>query len=386
MNRMQIKNDKIILPNGIWSGCVTIKDGRIAALSDTPSAGECIDATGLYVAAGFIDMHVHGGGGHDFMDGCPEAFRQAALAHLRHGTTTLVPTSLACEMNELYRFIDNFHTARKNLPFGPCLWGVHLEGPYLSATQAGAQDPRYIKNPDPDEYKSIIEYARGAVVRWSVAPELPGASAMGDYLHERGIIPAIAHSDAEYDDILAARTHHYRLITHLYSGMSSIVRKNGYRRLGVTESAYLLDDLDVEIIADGHHLPAALLQLIVKGIGVSRMALVTDAMRAAACVDGEYTLGSLRNGRRVIAEGGVAKLPDRSAFAGSVATADTLVRVMRKQAGVSVEDAVRMVTANPARMMNIPEKGRIAVGMDADLVLFDDEINISTVIAGGYVH
>ena len=388
MNELIIKSDAIILPSGLWSGYITAKNGKITAITKEPPSvqGEFIDATGLFVSPGFVDIHTHGGGGYDFMDGDALCIKEAAMAHMRHGTTTIVPTSLASDIEDIYRFLDNFHSAKRDLADGPCLLGVHLEGPYFSKAQAGAQDPRYIKDPATDEYKSIVEYGKGAIVRWSAAPELHGAFEMGDFLKSKGILPSIAHSDAEYSEIQEARNHYYSLVTHLYSGMSSIVRRGGYRHLGVVESAYIIEDLDVEVIADGHHLPIELLGMIYKFKGPDRIALVTDSMRAAGMPPGEYILGSMKTGQKIIVEDGVAKLPDKSAFAGSIATADRLVRVIHKQAGVDLVQTVRMMTATPSRILGINNrKGSIAVHMDCDLVLFNDNIEVSAVITQGTV-
>ena len=387
MSRLTVKSDAIILPSGLYDGYIVAEKGKISAITkELPATkGEYLDATGYYVSPGFIDMHTHGGGGHDFMDGDVNCITEAAMAHMRHGTTTIVPSSVACGLDELCTFLDNFVEAQQVLKDGPCLWGVHLEGPYFNKAQAGAQDPRYIKNPLPSEYESIVTHGKGTIIRWSIAPELDGALEMGDYLAARGILPSIGHSDAEYAEVLAARNHHYTLVTHLYSGMSTIVRKGGYRKLGVIESAYLIDDMDVEIIADGHHLPAELLQFIYKFKGADRIALITDSMRAAGMPDGESILGSLKNGQKVIVEDGVAKLMDRSAFAGSVATADRLVRVMHKQAGVDIVNAIKMLTSTPARILGAKQKGAIATHKDCDLVVFDSDINIKAVITGGKI-
>ena len=383
---LAVKSDRIILPSGLWSGYILAEDGRITALEKEPASlkGEMIDATGVYVSPGFIDLHTHGGGGHDFMDGDVRCITEAALTHMRHGTTTLYPTTVAGETEELYRFLRHFQEAKRNLSDGPCLGGVHLEGPYFNQVQAGAQDPRYIKDPDPIEYGKIIESGQGVIARWSIAPELPGALEMGDYLAKRGILPSIGHSDAKYNIMMKAFEHHYTLVTHLYCGMPTITRIDGYRHLGVPESAYLMDDMDVEVIADGCHLPPELLRLVYRIKGPNRIALVTDSMRAAGMPEGESILGSLQNGRKVIVEEGVAKLPDKKSFAGSVATADRLIRVMVKQAGIGIVDAIKMMTATPARIMGISQrKGSIMPGMDCDLVIFDDNIEIAAVLISG---
>lgn len=382
MNRICIQSDKIILPGGLFSGYITAVNGVICDVSRKKpfDTGKLVDAAGLYVSPGFIDMHTHGGGGNDFMDGTAFCIENAVMAHLKHGTTTIIPTTLASSEDELFTFLDNFRHVKNRLLDGPYLHGVHLEGPYFNPAQAGAQDPAYIKNPCPDEYKRIVEYAKGSICRWSLAPELFGADIMGDYLSEKGIIPSIAHSDAVYADALHAFNHGYSLVTHLYCGMSILKRVNSYRYLGVAESALLIDGMDVEIIADGKHLPPELLRFIVKNKGADRIALVTDSMRAAGTDASESILGSLKNGRAVIIEDGVAKMPDRTSFAGSIATADRLVRTMHLSAGVNITDAVKMITATPARILGLRRKGIIAVNMDCDLVLFDDIINVKSVI------
>ncbi|HHW02384.1 MAG TPA: amidohydrolase family protein [Thermoanaerobacterales bacterium] len=222
------------------------------------------------------------------------------------------------------------------------------------------------------------------IIRWTVAPELPGALEMGRELKGRGILPSIGHSNAIYEEVQKAFENGYTHITHLYSGMSMVRRINAYRYAGVVESAFLIDEMTVEIIADGKHLPQSLLQLIYKIKGPDSICLITDSMRAAGMPDGEYILGSLEGGQKAIVEDGVAKLPDRSAFAGSVATTDRLVRTMFKIAGVPLLDAVKMMTATPARIIGADDrKGTLAPGKDADVVIFDEDINIKEVIVKG---
>ena len=189
-----------------------------------------------------------------------------------------------------------------------------------------------------------------------------------------------------YEEVLEAFNNGYTLITHLYSAMSGVTRRNAYRYAGVIESAYIIDEMDVEIIADGIHLPPPLLKLVYKIKGADRIALITDAMRAAGMEEGESILGSVKHGLKVIVEDGVAKLPDRTAFAGSVATADRLVRTMVSMADVPLIDAIKMITATPARILGIShKKGSLAAGKDADIVIFDDNINIETTIIKGRV-
>lgn len=387
--RLKIFNGKILTPYRMISGgTVLVTDGIITEVKegniDVSDAIE-IDAMGNYISPGFIDIHVHGGGGHDFMDGSEEAFLKAAETHARYGTTAMVPTTLTSEKKDLLETLELFEKADKNNKNGAQFLGMHLEGPYFAMSQRGAQDPRYIRDPDPEEYMDVI--ARSKVIkRWSAAPELKGAIPFAKYLRSKGILPALAHTDAIYEEVLEAFENGYTLATHLYSGMSGVSRRNAYRYAGVIESAFIIDEMDVEIIADGIHLPAPLLKLVYKIKGPDRIALITDSMRGAGMPEGDSVLGNLHTGLKVIIEDGVAKLPDRTSFAGSVATTDRLVRNIIKMADVPLLDAVRMMSSTPARIMNVADrKGSLVEGKDADIVLFDENINIQTTIINGKV-
>jgi len=385
MQRIKIINGKIITPDRILSdGIVCIENGKICELSeeniDFPDA-KIIDAQGHYVSPGFIDLHTHGAGGSDFMDGTVEAFLQIAETHAQHGVTGLYPTTLASTGDELFKTFDIYRQAKAQNAKGAAFLGLHLEGPYFSMNQKGAQDPKYIRNPHPDEYLKILD-ATDDIVRWSSAPELEGSKAFAETLCARGILPAIAHSDAIYEEVVSAFDWGFRHVTHLYSCMSTVTRRNCFRYAGIIEAAFLMDDMTVEIIADGVHLPQSLLQLIYRIKGPEKIALITDSMRAAGMPDGKSVLGSLANGIEVIVEDGVAKLPDRTAFAGSVATADRLVRTMR----TPLPETIRMITLTPARIMGIEKtKGSLAKGKDADVVIFDDDINIRMTMVGGNI-
>jgi N-acetylglucosamine-6-phosphate deacetylase len=386
---LKIYNGNIITPYRIIPhGTVVISEGKISEVQagniEVPNALE-IDAAGKYIAPGFIDMHIHGGGGYDFMDGSEEAFLKIAQTHAQYGTTSMVPTTLTSEKEDLLQTLACYEQARQHNTKGAYLLGMHLEGPYFALNQRGAQDPRYIRNPDPEEYKEVLARS-SSILRWSAAPELAGAIEFGKYLRSKGVLAAVAHTDAIYEEVLEAFENGYSLVTHLYSAMNGVTRRNAYRYAGTVEAAYLLDEMDVEIIADGIHLPAPLLKLAYKIKGPGRTALITDAMRAAGMPPGESTLGSLKNGLKVIVEDGVAKLPDRTAFAGSVATADRLVRNMINLAGVPLLEAVQMITSTPARIMGVDKyKGSLLPGKEADIVLFDDQITIDTTIVAGRI-
>lgn len=385
-----IKNGTVITPyRQLPNGSVVIEDGKIVGVHDRPVEipdAEVIDAAGNYISPGFIDIHVHGGGGADFMDGTLEAFLQIAKTHAQYGTTSMVPTTLTAEKEDLLQTLDIYKEAKVKNTEGAAFLGIHLEGPYFAMSQRGAQDPRYIRNPDPAEYEEILAYSSD-IVRWSAAPELEGAIAFGRRLREKGILAAVAHTDAKYEHVVEAWDNGYTLATHLYSAMSGVTRQNAFRYAGTIESAFLLD-MDVEIIGDGIHLPAPLLQLIYKIKGADKTALITDAMRAAGMSEGESILGSLKNGLKVIVEDGVAKLPDRTSFAGSVATFDRLVRNIIQLGGVNLPEAIRMASTTPARIMGVlNEKGTLQVGKDADIVLFDQNITIKhTMVEGNSIY
>lgn len=386
---LKIINGKIITPYRlIPRGTVVIEDGVISAVSERDveiEGGKTIDAKGLYVAPGFIDIHVHGGGGYDFMDGTEDAFLAIAETHAQYGTTAMLPTTLTSTKEELFQTIELYDSAHRKNTKGAQFLGLHLEGPYLAMNQRGAQDPRFIRDPNPDEYKEVLSRS-ASVKRWSAAPELKGALEFGRYLRSKGVLAAIAHTDAVYEEVLEAFENGYTLATHFYSAMSGVTRRNAFRFAGVIESAYLIDEMDVEIIADGVHLPSPLLKLIYKIKGADKTALITDAMRAAGMPPGESLLGSVQNGIRVIVEDGVAKLPDRTAFAGSVATTDRLVRTLISMADIPLLEAVKMATATPARILGISDKkGSLTVGKDADIVVFDENINIQMTIVNGNI-
>lgn len=384
-----IINARVILADSILDqGELLVAGGRIAAVGrklSSPSGTHTIDAAGRYLAPGFIDIHVHGGGGHDFMDGTETAFLSIAALHARHGTTAMMPTTLSGSREELLHTLVAYQQAIEKNLLGAQFLGMHIEGPYFAMNQRGAQDPKYIRNPDPAEYLPILDHAP-FIKRWSAAPELPGALSFGDHLVARGVLPSYAHTEAIHEDIVAALAHGYTLATHLYSGMLGVTRRNAFRYAGAVESAFLLDAIDVEIIADGVHLPVPLLQLIYKIKGADRIALITDAMRAAGMPGSESILGSLENGIPVIVEDGVAKLPDRTAFAGSVATADRLARTMVQQAEIPLTEVIKMSSATPARILGVHgHKGSLQPGMDADIILFDEDIRISLTMIGGRI-
>lgn len=386
-----LTNGTVITPHRLLPrSCLLIEGSKIKDFypMDSFQANEgatVFDVRGAYIAPGFIDMHLHGGGGADVMDGTPEAFTTIAKVHAKGGTTSMVPSTVTSSTEDLKHAITAFEEALKVKNEGSRLLGLHLEGPYFAASQKGAQDIRFIKTPVREEYLNILD-SSSSIIRVSAAPEVPGGLGLGRELRRRGILASIGHTDASYDEVLLAIEAGYSHVTHLYSGMSGVHRVRAYRIAGVIESGLLLDELTVEIIADGKHLPASLLKFIYKCKGADKIALCTDSIRAAGMPEGEFILGNPEDGQVSVVDEGVAWLPDRSAFAGSIATMNRLVRNMVNLAGVSLQDAVKMATLTPATILKIDDaKGSIDMGKDADIVVFDEDINVRMTIVEGEV-
>ena len=375
---IQIKSDKIIIGEELFDGYLYLQDGKVKSVTaENIPCAESYDYTGFYVSPGFIDLHTHGAGGHPFMNNTAEDVIAGCAHHLAHGTTCILPTISAGPFPVMK---DAVIQIRKAMESGkaPTVLGAHLEGPYLSKNQCGAQNTAFITSPVQADYESLIEEHGCAVKRWTYAPENDTDGKFCKYLTDHGVIASAGHSDAVYDDMQVAMANGCNLITHLYSCTSTITRNQGFRRLGINETAYLHDDMYVEIIADGKHLPPELIRLILKCKGTDKVALITDSLEIA-CTDVKE---GVMSGTEFIVEEGVCRLKDRSAFAGSIATADVLIRTLTKSCGYPVATAVKMLTKVPAEILKV-NKGRLAEGMDADVVVFDEDIAIKQVFLAG---
>jgi len=376
----RIKSNRIVTPAGLFDGFVYYEGKTVVEVSaaDRPVSEE-YDATDLYVTPGFIDTHTHGGGGFPF-EGEVEDIVSGSLFHLAHGTTTICPTISAAPFADMARSVENVALAMKDERTLETILGAHMEGPYPSAAQAGAQCPDFITPPNPDEYLPLLEKHGDAIARWSYAPEHDDGS-FARALTAYGVLPSAGHTNAIYDDMVRAEEAGCHLVTHLYSCTSTITRDHGFRRLGVIESAYLSDNMDVEIICDGKHLPPELIRLIYKIKGHEHIALVTDSLALAGT---DLKEGKMQATEFII-EDGVCKLRDRSAFAGSIATADRLLRVAVTEADIPVTYAVKMLTETPARIMGLKTKGKLACDMDADILILDQDFFVKQVFKNGVI-
>ena len=372
----QIINGKILTPQGwLKDGSVILRDSKILEVTNCDLAiigAEIIDAKGMCVVPRGVEMHFHGGGGRDFQEGTEEAFRTAVEAHAVHGATSVFPTLSSSTIPMIEKDVETCEKMMQEKD-SPIL-GLHLEGHYLSPARAGAQVMDWIKDPDPHEYIPIVENSK-CLARWDAAPERPGALQFGKFCAEKGVLPSIAHTAAEYSDVKAAFESGFTHVTHFYNAMPGFHNKQGYKYEGTVESVYLIDDMTIECIADGIHVPPTILRMAYKIKGVERMAIITDALAVAAAGENAHAFDP-----RVVIEDGVCKLADRSALAGSIATTDVLIKTMVQQAEVPLEDAVRMASETPAHIMGVHDrKGTLSRGKDADILIIDEKLDIRCV-------
>lgn len=377
----QIINGRILTPQGwLKGGSVIVEGNKIKAVSNNDlhvEGAKIIDAKGCTIVPGGIEMHVHGGGGRDFMEGTEKAFRVAINAHAKHGTTSIFPTlsSSTVPMIEAACQTCDKLMAEENSP----VLGLHLEGPYFNPKQAGAQIPEWIKAPVAEEYEPLLEKYK-CLKRWDEAPELPGSVEFITACRKHGVLPAIAHTRATYEDVVAGHDAGMTHATHFYNAMPVVYKNREFKVPGTVESIFALEDMTVEMIADGIHVPPVMLRMIYQIKGVEKTALITDSLACAA------TEGDAAFDPRVILEDGVCKLADRSALAGSIATMDRLIRTCVQMANIPLEDACRMASETPAKIMGVfDRKGSLEAGKDADLMMFDENLKLTYVMQMGNV-
>ncbi|MCR4401260.1 MAG: N-acetylglucosamine-6-phosphate deacetylase [Firmicutes bacterium] len=384
---MIIKNADILTPRGIMvSGFVVTCGGKIAKVGshgefrEYPTSGhEVFDARGLTLVPGFVDIHVHGGGGHDVLEGTYEAVAAMCRAHAVHGTTSLLPTTMAARHEDLLDAVRAVADAARRGTGGAEVLGVHLEGPWINPESRGAQALEAIRPPSVAELDRLIGESGGLVRITTVAPELEGACEFIEEAVARGVRVSLGHSMASFEEVVCAMRSGATHITHAFNAMSGL----HHRRPGMVGAMLACDELTAEAILDGFHLHPAAVAVLHKCKGVDKLALVTDATMAACMQEGEYELG----GQRVSFADGAVRLPDGN-LAGSALTLDRAVRRAMDDLGITLAQAVAMASQVPARVAGVYDrKGSIENGKDADMVLIDRSGMIgATFVRGVLVH
>lgn len=386
MGQLWVGNGKLVLTDRIVeNGSVLAEDGKILAINvPCPEGAECVDARGGHILPGFIDLHVHGGGGADFMDGTMEAFGIAARAHCAHGTTALCPTTMTCPDKLLLETIGLFLEAQKQDIGGAELLGLHLEGPFFSAASKGAQPISQQRLPTEAVLNQILDSAQGSILRWDAAPELDNMELFARTMLQRGVMPAVAHTGATATRAMEAYDWGFCHATHFYNAMSTFHKRDGIVHSGVIEATYLRNDVTIELIGDGCHIPRESMLLALRIKGPDNIALITDAMRAAGTDVTQSILGAKDTGVPVVIKDDVAQLLDLSSYAGSIATMDRCLRTAHVKYGIPLKDVSKMLSLTPARLAGCETtKGSLDVGKDADIVVMTKDFQVDFVFVKG---
>ena len=388
------KNKKIIIINGtiitpfhLVSGkAIIVEKGRIREIVNkeelstaTLTGAEVIEGKDKFIVPGYIDIHIHGGGGSDVMDGDYKAINQIAIAHSHFGTTSFLPTTMTMSRDKIIRSLRSICEAVKKGTAGAEILGIHMEGPYINPEKKGAQKEDDIKKISIEEFLEFNQASGNLIRLVTIAPEMPGAIDLIKYLHKQGIIASVGHSNATYDQTQAGIQAGLSHVTHTFNAMKGL----HHREPGVVGAALTSPELTVEIIADGIHIHPIVLKILTKIKEGEKVVLITDAMRAAGLIDGTYDLG----GQEVIVANGQARLKDET-LAGSMLTMDKAVKNMVNKVGIQLPKAIQMASFNPARSIGTDDKkGSLDPGKDADIVILNKSLEAEiTIVAGKIVY
>ncbi|MGL4774479.1 MAG: N-acetylglucosamine-6-phosphate deacetylase [Clostridium sp.] len=373
---MLIKNCKIIFEDRIEEGSVLVENGKIKEINPSSYDGEVIDAKGQYLSPGFIDIHIHGAGGFDTMDGTFEAINTIASTICKFGTTSFTPTTMTVAVEDIKKAMGVIKTAKLEGTDGANVLGAHLEGPFISPNAIGAQNPNFLQAPSIETYKAMVGDAADAVTSITIAPEVPGADELIKYLTAEGVACSIGHTKATYDQAMHGIQCGCCHSTHLFNAMTPFT----HREPGVVGATFD-SDISTETISDGIHISYPALRTAYKQKGTDKVMLISDAMMACGMADGMYSLG----GQDVVVKNGAARLLN-GVLAGSILTLDRAVNNVYKNSDLPLYEVVKMASTNGAKFCKVGDrKGIIKEGFDADLILFDEDIKVSTTIVKGKV-
>jgi N-acetylglucosamine-6-phosphate deacetylase len=377
MTSTLIRNVRLICDDSLKLGCILMRDGQIVSVykdndhSDYRADSE-IDGYGQFLIPGMIDVHIHGAEGFDMMDGTIRSVEAVSEACARTGCTSFLATSVSSSLKDLLKMISNVSLIEGKEP-GAQIIGMHIEGPYLNVKRKGMQNERFLRHPDLEEMKLILEKSGSLIRMVTLAPELPGGIEMINFLTDRGIIAAIAHSDATYEEAIQAFREGASHVTHCCNGMRPI----HHRDPGLILAAFEEKHVSVQAIVDGVHLHPAMVRLLYREKGPDKMVLITDALQAMGMGDGTYLFG----GHEVCVSQGIAKLVDGTLASSTVTMNEALSKTV--QSGIPLHDAVIMATQTPANLLGLSNKGRILPGADADLVLMNEQFEVLWTIVNG---
>lgn len=372
-------NARVVSGGRIINTNVITENGVITELADRfENAEEIIDCKGNYLSSGFVDLHVHGGGGYSAMSEDINEIAAMCKAHAMHGTTSITPTTLAAQIPQLRKAINNISGAAEICEDSNIL-GTHLEGPFISKKMKGAQAIENILEPTDENIDALLCDGKG-ITMIGAAPEVEGAFNLAKRATQLGITVSVAHTDCSFEIAEEALDHGFSDVTHLYSACSQMHKNGIYREVGIVEAALCRDEYTTQFIADLRHIPVGAVKLIYKCKGADRAYAITDGLEYSAYDIADGTIIHQENGVDALCENGVMMLADRSCLAGSISSGDILLKNLWKQAGIPLPDAVKMMTETPLSVINYRgKKGRIEKGFDADIIVFDENVNIKYV-------
>ena len=370
---MIFKNFRVIFTDRIETMSVQIRNGKITSFNPDESDDEVIEGKGRYLSPGFIDIHIHGAGNHDTMEGTFDALETISKTIAEHGTTTFLPTTMTVDTKEIRKAVEAAKVAQGQVS-GASIGGVHLEGPFLNEGAIGAQNPKYVQKPTLEAFKEMVGNNLDLIKNITMAPEVEGALELIPYLRENGINVAMGHSVATYEQAMEGIRAGVNHSTHLFNAMTPFT----HRKPGVV-GAIFDTDITTETISDGIHVSYPSLRTAYKIKTSDKVLLITDAMMACGMPDGTYSLG----GQAVISKEGAARLTS-GALAGSILTMDKAVKNVFEHTNLPLHEVIKMASYNGALFIGAEKNtGKIALNYDADLLILSDDLKVEHVFIKG---